>query len=149
MALEFTTTDALLRRLSGRGSVGSSVFGPAQIDPLLIQQIGEQVEARIKDELGKIYKFPLTRTHIRLQEIAELGIICELLPTHFIQQQNNPHDNFQVFSCKQFKNLLADIISGELPLDGELFIGDSLVPNPKIFSKVAQLNPGTAHEIVW
>lgn len=149
MALIYTTSAAILRRLQGRVASIDSVFGQSTLSDDLLQQIGGQVEDRITNELRKVYKLPLTGSHPRLAEIAELGIICQLLPTHVIQGESQPKDNFQAFTCSQYSKLLEAIINGDSPLEGEQIISPIQSDSPQTFFKVARYNPLPSADIKW
>jgi hypothetical protein len=152
MPLIYTSTEAISRRMAGRVSAAggfTSAFGPQKVDPLLLEQIGSQVEARVSAALGQVYRLPLADPGSRIAEIVELGVICELMPTHTIQRDTNPEDNFQVFSCRRSRDLLAEIVSGAVPLASEVSASGGDSPLPRSQSLAAQRNPGAAEAVQW
>ncbi len=66
MPLQYTTVDAIARRLRGRLEVNKSALGGGmgglaaqQVDLLLIEQLGTQVEVRLDVALAQIYMLPV------------------------------------------------------------------------------------------
>lgn len=130
MALLYTTKEAIANRLKGRLVVGGSQvpFQPTTVDDNLLEQIGEQVEARVKARLKTVYRLPLTSDHSVLASVVEKGVICELMGTHFVGQEGSEEGGFGRMMCSQFASELNDIINGTIGLDGETLATGSEVP---------------------
>jgi hypothetical protein len=98
MALEFTTLDAISRRLRGRLELSKTALGGGtgklaaqQVDPQLLEQLGEQVEAKLLIALALIYVLPIpldaATARIILGGIVEKLVVAEIVLTHFQQSQ--------------------------------------------------------------
>lgn len=98
MALEFTTSEAIARRLRGRLELSKPALGGGtgglaaqQVDLKLLEQLGEQVEARLVVALALIYVLPVplqaTAARIILGGIVEKLVVAEIATTHFQQSQ--------------------------------------------------------------
>jgi hypothetical protein len=98
MPLQYTTTDAIARRLRGRLEVNKPALGGGtgglaaqQVDLLLIEQVGVQIEARLNVALAEIYVTPIpvgaTTARIILGGIVEKLVVAEIVMTHFQQSQ--------------------------------------------------------------
>lgn len=140
MVLIYTTEAAIARRLKGRLQIGgtASPFGEQVIDPDLITQIGEQVEARVNAKLKQIYKFPLVSTsHPELASIVEKMAIAELVPVYFSGNDSDQISNYGQLMAAQGGTELEAIASGDVQLDGELpgYSPASVVPNRSISAK--------------
>lgn len=122
--LTYTDTDAIERRLNGRLTIGGpqSAYAKQAVDPGLLAQIGEQVEAKINASLSAVYVFPLKLTASKpiLSAIAEKGVICELADVHFFNSEEGTSYGSQM--CKQFRAELNQIVDRTITLPGESFI---------------------------
>lgn len=92
----YTTTDNISRRLRGRLEVANTNLIPAAtartVDPNLIIQIGDQIEAKVNLALSQIYKLPIPQTSTQalkiIEGIVEKLIVSEIATTHFQQTQS-------------------------------------------------------------
>ena len=119
----YTTTDNITRRLRGRLQVANGSLIPGataqQVDPYLIEQIGEQIEAKVNLALSQIYKLPIPLTSIQalkiIESIVEKLIISEIATVHF-QQTQTPElggdAGFGAVLRKQAVQELESILSG-------------------------------------
>lgn len=98
MPLDYTTVEAIARRLRGRLEISKSVLGGGtsglaaqQVDLLLIEQVGVQIEARLNVALSEIYLLPIAATatiaRVILGGIVEKLVVSEITLTHFQQTQ--------------------------------------------------------------
>ena len=93
MPLRYTTTVAIERRLRGRLQLSSSTpafgtnLGAGQIDSLLIEQIGTQVETKLDSALSVIYELPIspgaTSALVMLASIVEKLVVSEIVGVHY------------------------------------------------------------------
>ena len=95
MALTYTTTQAIARRLQGRLNIPTNGFaepwtknlGEMVANEELISQIGEQKEAYVNSILRRIYTFPLALverdTRAILAEIVENLIVADLMGVYY------------------------------------------------------------------
>lgn len=91
----YTTTEAIARRLRGRLKVTTTLspssapsFNTQQVvDPLLIQDVLEQVENDLDLTLAQIYEMPLLNRHPILAGIVEKLATAEILQTHYQSTQ--------------------------------------------------------------
>ena len=95
MALTYTTTQAIARRLQGRLNIPTNGFsepwtknlGEMVANEDLISQIGEQKEAYVNSILRRIYVFPLSLieqdTRAILAEIVENLIVADLMGVYY------------------------------------------------------------------
>lgn len=155
MALRYTDTDAIERRLTGRLTIGGTQtpFGKTSVDADLFEQIGTQIEARIDAELAQSYKLPLlaespTNTTSRplVAAIVEKGVICELADVHFFQSEEG--NSYGREMCKQFRADLLALASGELRLPGEVLKSVNDLSGQS-FAATATRTPGVAEEVAW
>jgi len=96
--MEFTTTDAIARRLRGRLEIQGQMpafgsnLGASQIDVELLDQVGNQVEADFNAIAKMIYVWPPPVSAIAARQIVagiiERLVISELAQTHFQQSQS-------------------------------------------------------------
>jgi hypothetical protein len=159
MALLYTTTDAIARRLRGRLQVGGLdlPFQPTNVDDDLIAQIGDQVEAKVNARLRAVYKVPLSGQHPILAGIVEKLTCGEILATHMMGEEQittggNPSDrSYAGFLIRDAQKDLDAIASGDIPLDGEtLATGDEAAnSNARNVTLARKRTPGTAEGVVW
>lgn len=96
MTLQFTTFEAISRRLAGRLDLAEAAgvtppwggaMGGKTADPETVQQIGEQKETLVRNILRMVYKFPLqlieADTRRTLAEIVEKLVVADVLDVYF------------------------------------------------------------------
>lgn len=151
--LTLTTREAIANRLRGRLSVGGGQlpFGPSTVDDNLIEQVGEQVEARVFAKLRTIYKLPLTAVHPVLASIVEKLVVCDLMGVHFVGAEGSSADGFGRMMCDQGAKELEAILSGEVKLEGEspLETGDTATPFSSNLTIRRSRTSGAAEAIQW
>jgi hypothetical protein len=92
----YTTVEAIARRLQGRLKVISTLsptttpnYNTQQVvDPLLIQDVLEQVENDLDLTLAQIYEMPLQNKHPLLAGIVEKLVTVEILQTYYQSTQS-------------------------------------------------------------
>ena len=122
MALKYTTSDAIQRRLDGRLQVDGqqTTWGDSVISSELVEQIGEQVEAKIDEILRRKWVMPLTGTHPQLAMIVELGCVCQLLSQHFLSQTPSETGGYTPQACSLYKAEIKGL--SDLMLPGETLL---------------------------
>ena len=111
----YTTIAAVGNRLRGRLQVsGGGLFEPTVVDNGLIEQVLQQVEARMNAQLGRRYRLPLRSTHPVLASIAEKLCICDLMGTHFIGDGQNEPGGYGRLMCSQGAAELQEVLAGGL-----------------------------------
>lgn len=117
MALTYTTTQNIARRLEGRLQFGGNPlsFGNAVVSDDLLDQVGTQIEAKVNMYLQKAYVLPLTLPQPVVSEIVEKLVICELFDTLTIGGEGKEGDVY----CENAMALLMAIANGELFLNTE------------------------------
>lgn len=115
MALTYTTTEAIARRLEGRLQFGGNplAFGNAVVSDELLAQIGEQIEAKVNLYLQKAYALPLSLPQPVVSEIVEKLVICELFDTLTIGGEGKEGAAY----CENAMALLLSISNGEFILN--------------------------------
>lgn len=162
MALTYTTIAAVGRRLKGRLGVQSlpGGYGPAVLDDELIDQVGEQVEARINARLRSLYKIPLQSSHPVLASITEKLIVCELMSSQALGEeqllvgsngQARGDRSYAGVMCAQGAAELDLLLSGQVSLDGEtLATGEEATPtSSRNVSLASKRTPGVAEAVEW
>jgi hypothetical protein len=148
--MKYTSTQAIANRLRGRVAFGqSSQFGVSQIDPALIDQVGDQVEARVDSSLGQVYQMPLAQPHLELASVVEKLVICEILGTHFVGQEANPSDGYGRLMCAQGAAELEAIALASPPLTGESAIAAPVAGIAPAGSLSLAGRRGGGEEIAW
>ena len=147
MPLTYTTVEAIQRRLVARLQVGgvSHPMGPQTINLDLVNQIGEQVEARVNAKLGGVYQLPLTGPVPVVQSIVEKFILSELLPVH---QVDDPKDSLRAIVRREAEKELKEVCEGIVTLEGQTLV-TATTPSPVAtnFTGVSQRTPGVAEAI--
>lgn len=155
MALTYTLTSNIQQRLKGRLSIGGaqSPFGQQSVDMDLLDQIGEQVEAKVNAILRQSYVFPLKAANPAELEsrpliaaIVEKGVICQLADVHFFSGEDGSSYGRQM--CKDFAAELAAIESGQIRLPGEVLLTTNTLADSN-YSGYAQRRPGVAEAVIW
>ena len=155
MSLIYTDATAIQQRLKGRLSIGGpqSAFGSPSVDEALLEQIGEQVEAKVNAVLRQSYQFPLaaatelnTESRPLMAAIVEKGIICEISDTHFYTSEEGNSYGRQM--CKDFAAELMAIESGNIRLPGETLLTATDFENAN-YSGIATRTPGIAEGVIW
>lgn len=149
MPLAYTNNEAIQLRLEGRLQVGGipHQMGPQVTDPALIEQIGTQVESRVKAKLGQIYVLPLTGAVPIVQSIVEKFIISELLPVH---QVDDPKDSLRLIVRREAEKELQEVCDGIVVLEGQALIpvsSNASSTTASNFSGVRQRKTGPAEAI--
>lgn len=93
----YTTIENIQRRLRGRLSVQQQNLIPTatanEVDTELIQQITNQIEAKINLALSQVYLLPIPKNAIAakkiLESIVEKLIVSEIATVHFQQSQSS------------------------------------------------------------
>ena len=165
MTLTYTTTDAIARVLRGRLTV-DNVFTPGSndVDADLIDQKGDQVEARINSRLSSVYRLPLTLSDptaaALMASVTEKLICCELLPVYYPDMSDittgtgtGQFDRYAANCCKAGAAELDLILSGVVTLEGEeLAAGESAVLSRNVTvagERSAVVGRKDAMEINW
>jgi len=117
MALIYTTTQAIARRLEGRLQFGGNpmALGNTVVNDALLDQVGEQIEAKVNLYLQKGYTLPLSLPQPVVAEIVEKLVICELFDTLTIGGEGREGDAY----CDDAMSLLKAIACGDLTLNTE------------------------------
>jgi len=147
MVLTYTTVEAIALRLRGRLSVSASPgnFGPVQVDPQLIDQVGTQVESRINAQLSKVYRLPLRAAHPILASITEKGVLCELLAVHSVipdQASGGVAASYRDLACRQFDAELQALLARSVELEGEIFATGTEIPAATYFTQATNRTSG-------
>lgn len=119
MTLLYTTTEAIMRRLTGRLAATQQSLGQTPIDPLFLAQVAEQSEARLTAAIKDIYKLPLKSAHPILAEYVELRCVCSIIPVYFQRQNVSDDRGLGELSCREAEKLLEQIRSQMIELEGE------------------------------
>jgi hypothetical protein len=149
--LTYTTKTAIANRLRGRLTVGGPAvpFQPTTIDDNLIEQVGEQVEARVNARLGTIYQLPLLQSQPLLASIVEKGVICELMGVHFVGQEGTEAGGFGRLMCSQFDQELTALLAGSVTLTGEVAINPAEATKSANLTLARPRTPGAAEAVQW
>ena len=144
----YTTATAIERRLKGRLTTGAAAaFGVGTIDGDLLTQVLDQQEAYINGRLATRYALPVTSSALLplLAEIAELLVICKVLPIHFANTEESQEGGYGALCCQQGENLLEQILDGDIEADEPIDPGASLAN----YSGAAKRISGQARSIKW
>jgi hypothetical protein len=138
--MNYTTIDAISRRIQGRLQVGGtlSALGEKQISQELIEQIGDQVEARLDGVLRGIYEFPLAQSHPELASIVEKCTISEIIPVYEVSPEGREGDSWSGQLKKECQMEMAAIAERTITLPGEsvIFTPSTTSPNSsKVFNR--------------
>jgi hypothetical protein len=154
MSLTYTTKEAIANRLEARLQVGgaAATFGKRVVNDNLIEQVGEQVEARVNARLKAVYTLPLSGPHPALASVVEKLVICEIIGVYAIEQLDTvgratgDGGGFGSLMCRQGADELEAILSGTIVLEGETTLsgGDSstLVGSTTVAVKVGKRTSG-------
>ncbi|HEY9648148.1 MAG TPA: hypothetical protein V6C88_17360 [Chroococcidiopsis sp.] len=137
MTLIYTSRQAIAQLLSGRLTIGGSAaaFGPPVVNDGLIDQIGEQVEARVTAALATRYKLPIKNpANPLIASAVEQLILCRILSIHAIGEEQTTSSNQGVdrsytgASCVRGEAELKALVTGAIALDGETLINEQVSP---------------------
>ena len=135
VTLTYTNADNIARLLRGRAEVDNVfVSGSLDIDHDLINQKGQQVEARVNAQLSSLYVLPLslsdTSTQRLMASIVEKLIVCELLPIYYPDLTDitssgggGQFDRYAANMCKLGQSELQALLSSAITLEGETLAG--------------------------
>lgn len=132
MALKYTTTEAIERRLDGRLQFGgyAEKFADTTICSDVAIQIGQQIEAKVDEILRRRWVFPLTwqstedqETHPQLAMVVETGVVCQLLSQYYLDQTPSEQGNNTPIACSIYKHELKSLY--EIMLEGETLLQPS------------------------
>ena len=134
VTLTYTTADNIARLLRGRAEVDNVfVTGTVDVDHDLINQKGQQVEARVNAQLSSLYVLPLsladTSTQRLMASIVEKLIVCELLPIYYpdltdiTTSGGGQFDRYAANMCKLGQSELQALLSSAITLEGETLAG--------------------------
>jgi phage gp36-like protein len=127
MPLQFTTVEAIGRRLIGRYDLGMAPsYGHTLVPPELIEQLASQAEALLSSVLMARYVWPLQdMTYAVLAEFVELHTVCNLNPIQFSDNRagGDVSDAQLVHhACTRADQLLKLLATGQLFLPGETLL---------------------------
>jgi hypothetical protein len=152
MALLYTTTDAIARRLNGWATVNQTAgsFGASEIDSELIEQIAEQVEARANQVLSQRFQMPLLLSHLEISSCVEKLIICELIGQLYAGQEPSESGGYGALMCAKGSAELKALSTAQLA--GEVLLGGALLTAASPISRARSLPPlteGQTTRIRW
>ncbi|MEO0537527.1 MAG: hypothetical protein AAF215_27160 [Cyanobacteria bacterium P01_A01_bin.123] len=153
MALKYTTSDAIQRRLDGRLQVDGQAtsWGDSVISAELVEQVGGQVEAKIDEILRRKWVMPLTGTHPQLAMIVELGCVCQLLSQHFLSQTPSETGGYTPQACSLYKAEIKGL--SDLMLEGETLLQPATqTATGRVYSSQAiahRLIPSEVQDVKW
>ena len=125
--LLYTTNAKLNTRLKQRLQLGgvASTFGRSVIPEPEVEQIAEQVEARVNMRLKSKYRLPLRLTDAdaanAISSIVEKLTICDLIAPYFAgvdpsQEGGYIRDQFCVQGNRELDELIDSVIDGEIAI---------------------------------
>lgn len=132
MVLKYTTVEAIERRLDGRIKFDGyqEDFGGTTICSDLVEQIGQQIEAKVNEVLGRRWVMPLKwmptelqSTHPQLSMLVESGVVCQILSQYYLDQMPSEQGGNTPSICKIYFNELK--VLQTIMLEGETLIQPS------------------------
>lgn len=155
--MKYTTVTSISNRLQYRLQVGGiqQPYGSPLVEPALLDQVGAQVEANVDAALSQVYTLPLNLnsddTKAQMASLIEKGVICEVYPVHY--SVDGSSDQFGKTMCQQYQEQLAAIVSGQIPLRGEISaVTPTLTISPPqtfVSSRKSSGRKGDALDIKW
>ena len=123
----YTTNEKINTRLRQRLQLGGvqSTFGRSVIPEPEVEQIANQVEARVNMRLKSKYRLPLRLTDAdaanAISSIVEKLTICDLIAPYFAgvdpsQEGGYIRDQFCVQGNKELDELIESVIDGEIAI---------------------------------
>ncbi len=152
MALRYTTTEAIARRLAGWASVNqpASAFGASEIDPELIEQIAQQVEARANQVLSQRFVMPMAIAHLEITSAVEKLVICELIGQLYAGQEPSESGGYGAMMCAKGGAELKALASAQL--SGEVLLGGAVLTSANPVYRARALPPlpeGQTQQVKW
>lgn len=152
MALLYTTTEAIERRLAGWANVSQPAdsFGVSQIDTDLIEQVAQRVEARANQVLSQRFVMPLVQPHLELASVVEKLVICELIGQLYAGQTPSESGGYGALMCSQGRQELKELMTAQLA--GETLLGGAVLTAASPISRARALPPlpaGQSQPVQW